>query len=96
MDTIAPIELTITEVVSFSGLLIAFLFASLRMVRGPSLNDRVMALDLMANITSAFMIVYIFITGLSIYLDVVLVISLISFLGSVSVSLYLKKRHYGF
>ncbi len=90
------IELSAIEMISFSGLLIAFLFASLRLIRGPSLNDRVMALDLMANITSAFVIVYIFITGLSIYLDAVLVISLISFLGSVGISLYLKKRHYGF
>lgn len=90
------IQLTAIELISFSGLLIAFLFASLRLVKGPSLNDRVMALDLIANITSAFTIVYIFITGLDIYLDAVLVISLISFLGSIGVSLYLKKKHYGY
>lgn len=88
-------ELSVTELISYSGLLIAFLLAVVRLARGPSLNDRIMALDLIANITSGFLLVYVFITGLVIYLDVVLIISLISFLGSVGISLYLKKKHYG-
>jgi multicomponent Na+:H+ antiporter subunit F len=88
-------ELSVTELISYSGLLIAFLLVVVRLARGPSLNDRIMALDLIANITSGFILVYVFITGLVIYLDVVLIISLISFLGSVGISLYLKKKHYG-
>jgi multicomponent Na+:H+ antiporter subunit F len=69
------------------GLLLAFY----RLVRGPSLPDRVVALDLIATISVAMIAVYAVITEKPILLDVAIVVALIAFLGTVAFARYVEK-----
>lgn len=70
------------------GLLITFG----RVVRGPSLPDRVVALDLMATFIIAISAVYSVASGEPSYLDAAVVLALITFLGTVAFAYYLHKR----
>lgn len=70
------------------GLLIAFI----RVVRGPSLPDRVVALDLMATFIIAISAVYSVASNEPSYLDAAVVLALITFLGTVAFAYYLHRR----
>jgi multicomponent Na+:H+ antiporter subunit F len=71
---------------------IALLLAFARLARGPSLPDRVIALDLIAILAAAMTAVYAVMTGESVFLDVAIVVALISFLGTVAFARYLEKQ----
>lgn len=77
---------------SFAMLLVAFALAFIRIVKGPTARDRVVALDLVASITMGFILVYSVVINNAIYFDIVIVISLISFIGTVATSTYLKQK----
>mgnify|MGYP001194447736 CR=1 FL=1 len=70
------------------GLLITFF----RVVRGPSLPDRVVALDLMATFIIAISSAYSIASGQPSYLDAALVLALVTFLGTVAFAYYLHRR----
>ncbi len=70
------------------GLLITFV----RVVRGPSLPDRVVALDLMATFIIAISAVYSIASNQPSYLDAAVVLALITFLGTVAFAYYLHRR----
>jgi multicomponent Na+:H+ antiporter subunit F len=89
------IELNITSLISFSFLIVAFLFAFIRLVKGPTINDRIAAMDLIASIAMGFILVYSILIKESLYIDIAIVISLISFVGTVAISTYLKQNTQG-
>ena len=70
------------------GLLVTFI----RVVRGPSLPDRVVALDLMATFIIAISAVYSISSDQPSYLDAAVVLALITFLGTVAFAYYLHRR----
>lgn len=70
---------------------VAMLFAFFRLVRGPSLPDRVVALDLMATLVIGIVAVYSVATGQSAYLDVAIILALIAFLGTVAFAYYIQR-----
>lgn len=70
---------------------VAMLFAFFRLVRGPSLPDRVVALDLMATLVIGIVAVYSVATGQSAYLDVAVILALIAFLGTVAFAYYIQR-----
>lgn len=76
----------------FAILVSAMLLAFVRLMRGPSLADRVIALDLMAWLTVALIIVYAVTTGQGLFVDVAIVLALVSFLGTVAFARYLEWR----
>lgn len=80
-------------IITFSFLLTSLILAFVRLLRGPSINDRIAAMDVIAVIVMAFILVYALMVNKSIYLDLPVIISLISFIGTVAVSTYLKLRH---
>lgn len=71
---------------------VALLLAFVRLVRGPSLPDRVVALDLMTILAAGTTAVYAIATGQPVFLDVALVVALISFLGTVAFARYLERQ----
>jgi multicomponent Na+:H+ antiporter subunit F len=73
-------------------LVAALAIAFLRLVRGPSLPDRVIALDLLSTIGIGMMGAYVALTGFGAFLDVALVVALITFLGTVALANYLEWR----
>ncbi|MGQ9633299.1 MAG: cation:proton antiporter [Bryobacteraceae bacterium] len=70
----------------------AFLLAFVRLLRGPSLPDRVVALDLMSVLVVGLIAVHTVRTGYTVYLDVAIVLGLISFLGTVAFARYITLR----
>lgn len=86
-----------TGILAFSSnlvlvmLTVAMFLAFYRLVRGPSLPDRVVALDLIVMLAVGFITVYDIATDLSVFLDVAIVLALLSFLGTVAFARYVEK-----
>ncbi len=70
---------------------IAFILAFLRLLRGPSLPDRVVALDLMVVIGIGFISAYAIVTERSVFVDVATVIALIGFLATVAFAYHVRR-----
>lgn len=68
------------------------LLAFYRLARGPTLPDRVIALDLMGMIGIGIMTATAIAGGSPILLDVALVLALILFLGTVGFAVYVARR----
>lgn len=71
---------------------ISLLFSTFRLVRGPSLPDRVMALDLIAITLLAVLAVCSIAFDALVLLDIAMVMALISFIGTVAFSIFIEKR----
>jgi multicomponent Na+:H+ antiporter subunit F len=84
--------LSIVEPIVFAMLSAALLFTCIRLVRGPTLPDRVVALDLLAVLSVSFIAMYALDTNQPVFLDAALVLALIAFLSSVAFARYLERR----
>lgn len=73
-------------------LAISTLLALVRLVRGPSSADRVVALDLITTTGLAIVATYALINKNPAFLDVAVVIGLIGFLGTVAFARYIERR----
>ncbi|MFP4654423.1 MAG: monovalent cation/H+ antiporter complex subunit F [Methanohalobium sp.] len=62
-----------------------------RVVKGPTIPDRVVALDAMTLSIVATLGVYSFIQGSVFFMDVALVLSIITFIGTITISKYLDE-----
>jgi multicomponent Na+:H+ antiporter subunit F len=63
-----------------------------RFLRGPSMGDRVISLDLLITIGIAIIAAYSIISDQPAFLDIALILALISFLGTIAYSYYLEKK----
>ena len=70
------------------GLVSAFI----RLARGPFLPDRVVALDLISVLAMGFIVVYAVRFNQPNFLDVAIILAIISFLGTVAFAYYLERR----
>jgi multicomponent Na+:H+ antiporter subunit F len=73
----------------------AILAALVRVLRGPSLPDRVVALDLVAYLAMGFLLTYSILVGEETYIDAALVLGLLAFLGTVAVARYIERIRSG-
>jgi multicomponent Na+:H+ antiporter subunit F len=80
------------ETIVFALLIISFALATLRLFIGPSLPDRVVALDLISVISAGFIAVYAIDSGQPIFLDAAIVLGLIAFLSTVALAQYIERR----
>lgn len=78
--------------VLYGGMAIAFFCSVLRLIIGPDLPDRVVALDLALAIVLCFSAVYAAATGHQHFLDVALVIGVIAFIGTVALARFLERN----
>lgn len=62
-----------------------------RLVKGPTLPDRVVALELIASLTVGLIVAYTFFSGQTAFLDVALVLALTAFLAALAFARYLEK-----
>jgi multicomponent Na+:H+ antiporter subunit F len=81
-------------VLAVAGALVggAFALSLLRLVRGPSAADRVVALDLMAALAVGAIALQTLATGAQAFLRVATVLALVGFLGTVAFASYLGRR----
>lgn len=84
------IELSTYISVVIIGLSILFIF--IRLVIGPTIEDRIVALDLLAANAIAFIAVYAIQSGTTTFLDVGVILALLAFLGTVAFAFYLERR----
>ncbi|MCF6297781.1 MAG: monovalent cation/H+ antiporter complex subunit F [Flavobacteriaceae bacterium] len=87
-----PTLLNIVLILAFAMLLLAFGLSFIRMIKGPTVSDRIVAMDLIASITMGFILVYSVLINKAMYFDIVIIISLVSFIGTVAISTYLKQK----
>ncbi len=71
---------------------IAIALPVIRLVRGPSLPDRVVALDLMGTTAIAIFATYALINNQPAFLDAALVVGLIGFIGTIAFAYYTERR----
>jgi multicomponent Na+:H+ antiporter subunit F len=84
--------LATVEPIIFAMLTVSLFLAFIRLVRGPSLPDRVVALDLIAVLSVGFIAVYALYTNQPIFLDAAIVLALIAFLGTIAFARFLERR----
>jgi multicomponent Na+:H+ antiporter subunit F len=78
--------------IAFPLLTSAVILAFVRLVRGPTLPDRVVALDLIATLMIGIIAIYAIATDKPVLLDLAIVLALISFLGTIAFAHYIEKR----
>ena len=78
--------------ISLSMMGVAILLAAVRLIRGPSLPDRVVALDLISILVAGTTAIYAIASGQAVLLDVATILALISFLGTVAFARYIEKQ----
>jgi len=83
--------LQISAFIAYFLLSLAMMFGFVRLVQGPSLPDRVVALELIASLTIGYIAVYVVTSGKTAFLDVAMVLALTAFLTAVGFARYLEK-----
>ncbi|WP_437769193.1 monovalent cation/H+ antiporter complex subunit F [Sorangium sp. So ce281] len=78
--------------VAIAVVTVAFVVAFIRLLLGPSLPDRVVAMDLMATVGSGGIALYAMVTDHGVLLDAVMVLSLIFFLGTIAFAYYVERQ----
>ena len=71
---------------------IAFLLTVYRILRGPTLADRILGLDLITTLGIGFVVVIAARTGFELYVDIGIAIGLVGFLATVAFARYLITR----
>ena len=74
-------------------LTLAIVLTFVRLLIGPSLPDRVIALDLLATVAIAGTAIFAMATNQPAFIDVATVLALISFLGTIAFAYYIDLRH---
>lgn len=85
LETVAPIALSILGV--------AILITVVRLIKGPSLPDRVVAMDLLGVLVVGMIVVLAGSTGVQATLDAAIVIALIGFVATVAYATYVQRGH---
>ena len=70
----------------------AALLTAVRVLRGPTLADRVVALELLTTLGIGLACAVAIGTGEAVFLDVALVLALLAFLGTVAFARYVEKQ----
>lgn len=82
---------TIDLLIILPVLTLAVFLTLIRLVRGPTLPDRVVALDLMTTLGIGVIAAYAIFYDEPIFLDVALVVALVSFLGTIAFAYYVER-----
>lgn len=78
--------------ISLGSLIVTLILAFIRLLKGPTAHDRIVAMDFISSVVMGFILVYSVQIHKDFYIDIVILISLISFVGTVAISTYLKQN----
>jgi multicomponent Na+:H+ antiporter subunit F len=90
MGDITGVPDTVVEL-ALTTLAVALVLTFLRLVRGPSLMDRVVALELMASLVAGIVAVYAIGVDDAALIDVAIALALVAFLGAVAFARYAER-----
>lgn len=82
----------IVSTICFILLGLAMLAAMVRIIRGPSLADRILGLDTITVLAIAIIGIFAVRTGLHLYADIAIALALVGFLSTVAFARYLLSR----
>jgi multicomponent Na+:H+ antiporter subunit F len=74
------------------ALVLAAALTLVRLLRGPTLPDRIVAVDLLATIAIALLFGFAVAAGQPVFIDIVLEVALLAFLGTVAFAFYIERR----
>lgn len=77
--------------IAFICIAAALLLSFYRLLRGPSMPDRILALDTMYINTTALLVLYGIHLGLTVFFEAALLIALMGFVGTVALCKYLLR-----
>lgn len=81
--------------IGLACLSVGLLLTIVRLVRGPTLPDRILALDLINVLGLGFVVLVAILTGFYLYLDIAIALGLVGFLSTVALARYVLKRAEG-
>ncbi len=81
--------------ISFVLVILGVFGAFIRLVKGPSLPDRIVALDMMTVLIVAFCALYALRSDEAAYVDVAIVLALVGFLATVALARFVERRSIG-
>lgn len=84
--------MTVAAAIAYVLLGLGALCALVRLVKGPSLADRIVATDLMLVLLVCGVGVFTVHTGRGLYLDLMVVAGVLGFLGTVTVARFIERR----
>ncbi len=76
-------------------LILALVAAAWRLLRGPTLADRVVALDLVSSLLIVFLVIFKMVSGVDAYIYVGIGLALISFLATVAFANFIDRTQGG-
>jgi multicomponent Na+:H+ antiporter subunit F len=83
---------SISILIALAMLTVAAGLTFVRLVKGPTLPDRVIAIDLIGVLMVCLLAVMAGLTGEAAFLDVAMVVALISFVGTVAYARYIERE----
>ncbi|WMS42035.1 cation:proton antiporter [Acuticoccus sp. MNP-M23] len=84
--------LDIALTITFFVLSLSFALIVVRIVRGPSLPDRILALDLLVAVAIGYIAAFGIVTGFSIYVDIAIALGLVGFLSTIALARFVLRR----
>jgi multicomponent Na+:H+ antiporter subunit F len=84
--------MNILPLITLCVLVVAMGLVVVRLARGPSLADRVVALDVLAAIAIGFIGAYVVGTGATALLDAALVLALVAFVATAAFARFVERR----
>ncbi len=78
-----------------AAVLVTMALALIRAIRGPTIYDRILAVNTFGTLTVVLIAVHGFLTGRPEFLDIALVYALINFIATIAVTKYVKFSHLG-
>jgi len=92
MSAFARDFLDVSLSLSLAMLGLAFFFTILRIIRGPTLPDRVLGLDMLTSVAIGFIAVIGIDTGYTLFVDIAIALGLVGFLATVAFARFILAR----
>ena len=83
---------SVPVLVALTMLAVAAALTFIRLAKGPTLPDRVIAIDLIGVLLVCLLVLMAGVTGQQAFLDVAMVVALISFVGTVAYARYIERE----
>jgi multicomponent Na+:H+ antiporter subunit F len=71
---------------------LGLLLSIVRLILGPTLPDRILALDLITTLALGFVVLVAVLTGFYLYVDIAIALGLVGFLSTVALARYVLRR----
>ncbi len=87
--------LTVAAGISLTLVMISIVLVFVRVLRGPSLPDRVMGLDMIGLMAVSVIVLTAIVSGEAVLIDAAIALALVSFLGTLAFARFIERRERG-